>query len=81
MSHHNRARCLAAGMDDYLTKPFTVAQLHAFLAQWLTPQPAKASETDQAPSAHAADANEPTATEKATVPTTIDKTEIGRAHV
>lgn len=74
MSHHNRAHCLAAGMDDYLTKPFTVAQLHAVLAQWLTPQPAKGSETDEAPSAHAADANEPTATEKATVPTTIDKT-------
>jgi signal transduction histidine kinase/CheY-like chemotaxis protein/HPt (histidine-containing phosphotransfer) domain-containing protein len=35
----DRERCLAAGMDDYLTKPFTRAQLVEILQRWL-PLPA-----------------------------------------
>ena len=31
----DRDRCLAAGMDDYLAKPFDVAQLQAVLQHWL----------------------------------------------
>lgn len=31
----DRDRCLAAGMDDYLAKPFDVAQLQALLQRWL----------------------------------------------
>jgi signal transduction histidine kinase/DNA-binding response OmpR family regulator len=30
-------RCLAAGMDDYLTKPFTRAQLAGLLMHWVAP--------------------------------------------
>ena len=33
----DRDKCLAAGMDDYLTKPYTLAELQSKLAQWMTP--------------------------------------------
>jgi len=31
----DREQCLATGMDDYLSKPFTPEQLHLVLARWL----------------------------------------------
>lgn len=34
-TREGRAACLAAGMDDYLPKPFTREALHATLARWL----------------------------------------------
>lgn len=33
----DRARCLAAGMDDYLTKPARPEVLRDMLARWLGP--------------------------------------------
>ncbi len=41
----DRQRCLAAGMDDYLGKPFTSAQVRAVLTRWLPPHPAPSSST------------------------------------
>jgi len=33
----DREQCLAAGMDDYVPKPFTTEQMRLALATWLTP--------------------------------------------
>jgi CheY-like chemotaxis protein/HPt (histidine-containing phosphotransfer) domain-containing protein len=35
--HEHREACLAAGMDEYLSKPFTRSQLRSLLRRWLPP--------------------------------------------
>ena len=71
----DRTRCLTAGMDDYLAKPFTIARLSAILNQWLTPLTADG--TGSSAASHTA-AQDPTpakdqAAEKPTIDTTAWK--------
>jgi signal transduction histidine kinase/CheY-like chemotaxis protein len=42
----DRERCLNAGMDDYLTKPFTQGQLKDILIRWLSQTDASSSQKD-----------------------------------
>jgi signal transduction histidine kinase/CheY-like chemotaxis protein len=47
----DRERCLAAGMDDYLSKPYTRAQLHDVLGRWLQRAAGPAIGDDTSPAA------------------------------
>jgi hypothetical protein len=45
----DREHCLAQGMDDYLSKPFSQAQLYEVLARWLPQRPPQIQQHMSAP--------------------------------
>jgi len=49
----DREACIAAGMDDYLSKPFSQQQLYAVVGQWIA-LPALVQQDAPAPRAHPA---------------------------
>ena len=44
----DRERCIAAGMDDYITKPVKLSQLSEVIERWLRTDAAVASSADAA---------------------------------
>jgi HPt (histidine-containing phosphotransfer) domain-containing protein len=45
----DRERCMAAGMDDYITKPLAVSDLGQALSRWVVSEPAVVEPVDPSP--------------------------------
>ncbi|MHB8909457.1 MAG: response regulator [Syntrophales bacterium] len=43
-TEQDRERCLAAGMDDYLSKPFSIVTIQSIINRWLSARPAEGRE-------------------------------------
>ncbi|NOT22014.1 MAG: response regulator [Nitrospiraceae bacterium] len=69
----DREKCLNAGMDDYLTKPFTQAQLKELLNRWLSQRgPASSQRTPETASVEAApESSAPTVQAEQVEPTDV----------
>ncbi len=57
----DREQCLARGMSDYISKPFSMAQLHAVLNSWLPQRPMTHNQDSPASSQPSLPTNNPTA--------------------
>ena len=68
----DRDRCLAAGMDDYLSKPFNGADLYAKIAAWLRRAPAGAPTSAAVPATVSAVAAPATVATVPAVPAVIE---------
>jgi signal transduction histidine kinase/DNA-binding response OmpR family regulator len=80
----NRNRCLAAGMDDFLAKPYDLDQLRTMLQRWMSiPQarPADASASPRHTAAAPRPAAEPPAAATTTPTTAAAATAIDREHL
>jgi two-component system sensor histidine kinase/response regulator len=62
-----RDRCLEAGMDDFLVKPYDDVQIADMLGRWLTPRPVERLGTTPNGSAGAANASPVTVLDFATI--------------
>ena len=42
----DREKCIEAGMDDYITKPIDINELHSVLVKWIKPKDRKIADAD-----------------------------------
>ncbi len=68
----DREQCLASGMDDYLSKPFTIDQLRAMIERWLPKRPTSLEVSREQPASSSTSSAELVSV-KVSRPSTIDQ--------